>query len=91
VLLVSLSADAQEDIADGEFGLAEGGVAAADEGAGQLLELLGGRFGDGPRQLLDFPFLFLGQRLAHGSSSDSSGGFLAETAPTELVYKDSTK
>jgi hypothetical protein len=91
VLLVGLGADAQEDVADGELGLAEGGVAAADEGAGQLFELLGGGLGDGLGQLLDFPVLLLGQRLAHGGSWDGSGGLLAETAPSELVYKFSTK
>jgi hypothetical protein len=90
VLLVGLGADL-EDVADGELGLAEGGGAAADEGAGQLLELLGGGLGDGLGQLLDFLFLFLGQRLAHGGSWDSWGGFLAGTAPTELAYQFSTK
>src|SRR5579885_1524288 len=91
MVLGDFGTDAEEEGADGELGLAEGGGAAADKGAGQLLELLGGGLGEGLGQLLDFLLLLLGQRLAHGGSADSSGGFLAGTAPTEIVYKDSTK
>jgi hypothetical protein len=36
VLLVGLGADAQQDGADGELGLAGGGIAATDEAARRL-------------------------------------------------------
>jgi hypothetical protein len=91
VLLVGFDADAEQDVADGELGLAEGRAAAGDEGACQLEEVVGGGLGEGFGELLGFVFLDGVEGLRHGSSSDKGGGFFIGTSLLRLVYKNSTK
>jgi hypothetical protein len=58
MLLIGLGGDAQEDLADLELGSAEevGGV-GADQGAGDLEELLFGSLGEALRQQTSLGFL----------------------------------
>jgi len=90
-LLVGAARQAQGGVADLELGVAEQlAVALGDEGAGHVQEVLLGRLGQGAGELLGLGFLLGGQRFLHGILTEGTGGFLAETAHSSFVYKEST-
>jgi len=78
-LLVGLGGDLEREVADLELGGAEEGLGVAvEQGAGDLEQLLLGRFGDGGGQLARLGFPLRGG-FFHRGISDSEGRFLVET------------
>jgi hypothetical protein len=89
--LQGLGAGAVDEVAEVELGLSEGVLAGtADQQAGDGEDIAGEGLGDVGGELLGLGFLFSGQWFLHDALTDRERGFLAGTAHTFFVYKDST-
>jgi hypothetical protein len=85
---VDLGADAQQEVADLELGLAEeASVAGGNDLAGDLEEFVGSGLADSFGELLGLGLLFRGKGGRHGASVTKGGGFSSDVSVCPLVYK----